>query len=339
LHTFNRSRQAHSLHPLQHDICWLACPRITDQSYSAFEVICNSTACRRTCRPRQMAPSQRRRRRSALTTANGRNTRQRLLLPAEAAPPSLDCGSELTSQAASCGVDTTTVTRTAATDAALAAAAAATAAVDVVPLASSQVAAQPPCPQPTSQPDEAGHASGTRSGSLRRMQSGGLQMHVGGAAEQLMAPVHSNIAIGSQLQGEASDGASPLQQGSGGAGPAATASQPLAVRPSLQLAPASEQHGRPDSARNPRVLAAAEPGSSNPNDGADATTPLPATRQLSALQESPAPTELDRPTSEALAKLRHVLSVPERVMRHPQHHIAVCAKLLQLKEAFTLLGY
>jgi hypothetical protein len=247
--------------------------------------------------PKQMAPSQRRRRRSAVPTANGRNTRQRLLQPTDAALPSLDCGSERTSQAASCGVETTMMPRATATDATLAAGAAAaeTAAGDGPPLASSQVAAQPRCPQPTSQPDEAGPACGTRSGSLRHMQSGGLRTHVGGPALQLTPTVRSNAATSSHPQGEVSDGASPLQQVNGRTGSAATASGLLAAQPGPQLAAASEQHRQPDSAPQLGALAAAEPGSSDPNDGVDASTPLPATNEPSALQEPRAPTQPQLP--------------------------------------------
>ena len=240
--------------------------------------------------PRQMAPSQRRRRRSAVPTASGRNTRQRLLQPTDAACPSLDCGSERTSQAASCGVDGTAVPQPSTTNATLAAAAAATAVSDGVPLASSQIAARPLCLQPATQPDEAGPASGTRSGTLRRTQSGSLQTQHGSAALQL-PPTVSNVATSSHPQGEVSDGASPLQQGNGGTGAAATASRPLSAQPGSQLAAASEQHRQPDSAPQLGALAAAEPGSSDPNGGADASTPLPATNELSALRDTRARTQ------------------------------------------------
>ena len=216
-----------------------------------------------------MAPSQRRRPRSASATANNRNTRQRLLLSAEATPFSVECGS-LNSQAASCGVAAPRVPRTSATGTEAAAAVAATAAGDGVPLAASPAAAQPSCPQPTSQPGHAGPASGTRSRTLRHVQDCGSQTQGGSPALQRTASGQSNVATGSHLQGKASNGASQLQQGNDGTGAAATASQPPSVPPSLQLAPPSEQHRQQDSAAHPSNLAAADPGS-NSEDDADPT--------------------------------------------------------------------
>lgn len=97
------------------------------------------------------------------------------------------------------------------------------------------------------------------------MPRGGLQTHVGGPVVQITPTVHSNVATSSHPQGEVSDGASPLQ------------------------------HRQPDSAHQLGVLAAAEPGGNNPNGGVDASTPLPATNELSALQELRAPTQPQLP--------------------------------------------
>jgi hypothetical protein len=236
-----------------------------------------------------MAPSQRRRPRSASATASDRNTRQRLSLSAEAMPPSVEYSS-LNSRAASCGDAAPTVPRTSATDmklAAAVAAAATTAVGDGVLLAASQPAAQPRCPPPTSQQDHAGPALGTRSRALRHVHSGGSQTQAVNPALQLTAHGQNNVATGSHVQGEASSGASALQQGNSGAG-ATTFVRP-ATRPGLQLAPPSEQPRRPDTAPHLSNCAAAQPGNRTPSDTADATAPLPASHQPPHLQESPAP--------------------------------------------------
>ena len=233
-----------------------------------FLLRCNSAVCLMQADrwfSRQMAPSQRRRPRSASTTASNRNTRQRLLQSAEATPPNVECGS----QAASCGGAAPTAPRPSAADTTLTAAAAAAGAG--VPLPSSQAAAQPQRAQPTSQPDHAGPASGTRSRTLRRVQSCGSQTQLASPALQTTASGQGNVATGSHLGCEAVKGASPLQQGNGGTGSAATAPQPQAVPPSLQLAPPSEQHRQQESTPHPSNLAAAERGGSNPSNGADAT--------------------------------------------------------------------
>lgn len=167
-----------------------------------------------------MALVQRRRRHSATTAADpatGRNIRRRLLPPdgGTGIVSSMDAYSQLASQAASCGGGLLAGTAGAPGAAPAAAAATAAAQDDGVPMAASQTVARS-LSQIGSQPEGGSAAASQPPIMMRQASRSQLPTITGspdpqlGTASQPPEPELHTSGGGSQQQGEASDGASPL---------------------------------------------------------------------------------------------------------------------------------